>query len=734
MKLNLYKYIYQKNEIRKMEQRKTPKYVTILLKTIRIVVYLIGTFSIPFYFFNLIGLGISLVYIISFRNKWRYHGFILAFGIAFSTFFAQMGGVELTRMYPLYFVVTFGWGIMGVYFFFRIILNFIRKSRIRNNKPTKLDQFLMILRKPSKKMNFALIFGLIFLPSFLWSWVSIDFLVMFDNSPRLLWIHGPSTVNSSINFELSVQCWDRFERLSATYDGTIDFSVESYNLTDFSLISIPDVELPPNYTFTGRFWPSDKAYELQNGKDNGQHTFTMKINTEGVHYIKVTDSITENTYFSNPILVQNQSNQIYWGDIHSHSILSDGSGSAEHAYNYAQNVAHIEYYALTDHGEILTIGRNSVSKYISATDAAYDPGHFVNFYGMEYTNHKTGHYSCIFDIDVLPTDPILAYYGIDTPYDLWDVLDNFTANTGSRALALPHHTTKAAFMQDWTYLNPKYVKIAEVTSNHGDNLYEYHHPLSYRGIDGPPPKPTNGSSITEAIRMGHRISLYASSDSHDGHPGHTLSHTNTYKAFQRPLTFWWTRQDKPYPGGLTAVYSDSLTRESIFSQLENRYIFANSDHGRPILNFTINDVGVGGNSTLYVTNSLVPRIININLMQDGSPASDKLTAASVTPNWIPDWNADIEILKNGELLHTFHTTSPISSFMFNDTSEITGARYGLESCSNRDGEYYLNDYSDNPIEDPNTLNTNGVDFYIIRVVGENHRHTYIGPIWVEVHP
>ena len=102
------------------------------------------------------------------------------------------------------------------------------------------------------------------------------------------------------------------------------------------------------------------------------------------------------------------------------------------------------------------------------------------------------------------------------------------------------------------------------------------------------------------------------------------------------------------------------------------------------------------------------------------------------PNWIPDWNADIEILKNGELLHTFHTSSPVSFFTFNDTSEITGTSYGSESCINRDGEYYLNEYSDNPLEDPDSLNTDGADFYIIRVVGENKRHSYIGPIWVEI--
>ena len=46
------------------------------------------------------------------------------------------------------------------------------------------------------------------------------------------------------------------------------------------------------------------------------------------------------------------------------------------------------------------------------------------------------------------------------------------------------------------------------------------------------------------------------------------------------------------------------------------------------------------------------------------------------------------------------------------------------------GNYYINVYSDNPI-DPSILNTGGVDFYLVRVVGDNGRMAYAGPIWVE---
>ncbi len=353
----------------------------------------------------------------------------------------------------------------------------------------------------------------------------------------------------------------------------------------------------------------------------------------------------------------------------------------------------------------------------------------MTFHGLEWTNTQTGHYTCVFSGNQLLKDPVLSYLTLPTTDSLWDALDEFTDATDCRALALPHHTTQKQYTQDWTYLNPKYVKIAEVTSVHGECLFEQRHPLNYVGLIAPPPQYQNGTSIVDAFRMGYRMTLYASSDNHDGRPGHSISHTPAFVGHQRPYSLWHTRNEHPYPGGLTAVYASELTRESIFSALERQVIFATSDHGRPLLNFTIN--GVGDNSTLVVGDTSTPREIQIILAQDGAPAATMHTAASVTNNWTPDWNAQIEIIKNGELLTSIAIDQPLVNITYVDSEVVTGASYGPESCILINGEYYINRYSDNPI-DPNTLNTCGVDFYLIRVVGANGRSAYIGPIWVEV--
>ncbi|MFO7929021.1 MAG: hypothetical protein R6U35_05095 [Candidatus Humimicrobiaceae bacterium] len=75
------------------------------------------------------------------------------------------------------------------------------------------------------------------------------------------------------------------------------------------------------------------------------------------------------------------------------------------------------------------------------------------------------------------------------------------------------------------------------------------------------------------------------------------------------MTFWHARNEKPYPGGITAVYSTSLTREGIFQGLENGRIYASSDYGRPCLDITIIRIGVRDGS---------PRTLEIVFVQDGA--------------------------------------------------------------------------------------------------------------------
>jgi len=696
----------------------------------RAILFVFGIFTTFWLFFSFIGLVVGIAYFISFKESaWSRHGIILAFSAGTATLLAHV----IKSVAPLTMAIMSSITILVVYI--AIVTGFWVWKRIGRTTPFLMSKAQTMLRAFPQNIQRLLVLLLILSPVAMWWSVSIDFGVMFDNRTRLLWIHAPSTAAATESFEITVEAWDPYERLSATYKGTVQFSIESYNLSTFEQLASSSVDLPSDYTFTGQNFGSDIAYEIQDGRDNGRHVFSLTIDTPGIHYILVEDSFTGNTYYSNPVIVKDASEldtMIYWGDIHNHSELSDGTGTPAHSFYYARYIACIDFTSVTDHGEIMLFGGSRPFNVLEqATNDADDPHSFVTFHGLEWTNTRTGHYTCVFSGDQLLKDPVLSYLTLPTTESLWNALDDFTDATGCRALALPHHTTQKQYIQDWTYLNPKYVKIAEVTSVHGECLFEQRHPLNYVGLIAPPPQYQNGSSIVDAFRMGYRMTLYASSDNHDGRPGHSISHTPAFVGHQRPYSLWHTRNEHPYPGGLTAVYAHELTRDSIFSALERQVIFASSDYGRPLLNFTINGVGVGDNSTVVVGGASTSRMIQIILAQDGAPAATMHTAASVTDDWIPDWNAQVEIIKNGELLTSIAVGQPLVNITYVDSAMVAGASYGPESCILVNGEYYINRYSDNPI-DPATLNTNGIDFYLIRVVGANGRSAYIGPIWVEV--
>lgn len=692
-------------------------------KVPRAIIFLIGIISIRFFWFSFIGIMLGLLYFLILKeNAWKRNGLTLALVAGIFTFITENSTVIFAYV---------GMGIMLLLVIIFFITDYILIPKFQN------FTFTLNYSKRTRKLLMILVS---IVPIMFWSVVSINLGVLFDNETKLLWINVPSTSNSGEPFEITVEAWDNYERLSATYRGKVKFHLVSYNPISFSLISSQNADLPNDYTFTGQLIGSDAAYLIKDGKDNGKHVFSAKILTPGYHYICVEDTYTGNTYWSNPILIENnQDSMILWGDLHSHSEWSDGSGTPEHAFQYAREVALLDYYSLTDHGEHLDLfglavrGNNLFSLMKNKINLANDPGEFVVFQGAEWTtgyittfNRNYGHFTCVFSGDELPE---VSANSLITPDDLWNLLDDFTSSSNGLAIAIPHHTTRASFIQDWTHTNPEYVKLAEVASVHGESLFEPWQNMSYMGCVDPPATNIRGACINDALMMGYKMTFIANGDSHDGHPGHSLSHTEAYIGHQYPQSIWHPRNDHPYPSGLTAVYADNITREDIFDALYDQQVFANSDYGRPILYLTINGIGLDDSTTVKVPTKNSPRILKFLIAQDGSPAASKQKASSVNNDWAPDWRATVEIIKNGELLFKTYVATPLSQITYTDSKPIIGASFEDEVVK-IDGNYYINEYSNNPIN-PSELNTNGSDFYYVRVTGSNGRTSYIGPIWVE---
>ena len=89
--------------------------------------------------------------------------------------------------------------------------------------------------------------------------------------------------------------------------------------------------------------------------------------------------------------------QTYFGYMHAHSELSDGEGDADEAYAHARDVAGLDYFALTDHGEELMIWpwERKYDELMEAADDADQPGVFTALWGFEWSNPLLGHISVI---------------------------------------------------------------------------------------------------------------------------------------------------------------------------------------------------------------------------------------------------------------------------------------------------------------------------------------------------
>ncbi|TFF87511.1 MAG: hypothetical protein EU550_03125 [Promethearchaeota archaeon] len=311
--------------------------------------------------------------------------------------------------------------------------------------------------------------------------------------------------------------------------------------------------------------------------------------------------------------------------------------------------------------------------------------------------------------------PYFSTFTHKNPYELFDYISE---NTDDEFIAWTHHSLKSQFAADYGFYNESINRMIEVYSVHGssecvgsDNTF----PLP-GGLEGA------GYSVRDALKMGRKFGIMASSDTHDGRLGHPISHTDARCYNQYPYTLSGYRINHPYPGGLTGIYAPTLNRTSIFDALYMRSGYATNWIKRPYLEFRINGLTVGENdSTVYVENKSSERRIEILACADG---------VSMRSNYLSNISK-INIYRNSELWKNFTDINSPCFYRNNitDTEDMTGANY--THCEKRsDGNYYVSEKSIMPV-DPSETDTDGSDYYYIRVEDTNDGVAWIGPIWVE---
>jgi hypothetical protein len=230
---------------------------------------------------------------------------------------------------------------------------------------------------------------------------------------------------------------------------------------------------------------------------------------------------------------------VYFGYLHAHSALSDGEGDPSEAYAFAQHHGQLDFFALTDHGELLALWpwQDKWRRLVAAAEGAYQPGVFVSLWGFEWSNPLLGHINILNSKDYTGA---LAHFRLGELYDWIDARPETFAQFNHPG---DYNLLGIEFRHLLGYppVRDQIVGIETWNGNHpfDDYFYSggYHTRLSY---------------LDEANHLGWFLGALGSQDNHEQD--------------------WGVKNDFR-----TGVLARELTREGIIAAYRNRRFYATED-------------------------------------------------------------------------------------------------------------------------------------------------------------
>jgi len=291
----------------------------------------------------------------------------------------------------------------------------------------------------------------------------------------------------------------------------------------------------------------------------------------------------------------------YFGELHAHSMYSDGTGTPVGAYASGR-AAGLDFFTLTDHNMMLAPWQwDAVA---AAADAADDPGAFVAMPGYElgwWYDHLN-----IFNPPYLTRQP-------DVPQDAKATADDFEAVAASLpgAVAQFNHPTWSGGddFEDFAYRSPERDAVLNLIEiyNHGDGEAEWYEP-----------------SYVKCLDAGWHVMPTATGDTH---------------------YVDWDVEVMPYQMR-TALLASSLTREALYEAMRAHRGYATLDRNLRV-SFKVNGAVMGSivtPSARYTVSVSVTdpdslavgdKVTKLDLVSDGGAvvAAKKVSGHSVT--WAP---------------------------------------------------------------------------------------------------
>jgi hypothetical protein len=280
--------------------------------------------------------------------------------------------------------------------------------------------------------------------------------------------------------------------------------------------------------------------------------------------------------FSLSISVPAAELQVFFGNLHSHTSYSDGSGTPDEAYRFAKRRGKLDFLAITEHNhkaaETSAVERNHdsiahnprlykgmSSSLVETANRHTRPGEFVALYGQEFSTISGGNHVNIFDVDevinesAVPSkqfDRLVSWLGAHKDSQGHDAIIQFNhPKKQQRDEGIEYGADDFGTIQKWKLemgRHARLISVANGPSHDPDHELstEYHSEESYRHY----------------LNLGFKLAPTADQDTH-------------YKN--------WGLATR----SRTGVIADELTKPKLLSALRNRNVFATQDKNLRVVFF-----------------------------------------------------------------------------------------------------------------------------------------------------
>ncbi|MCK5594989.1 CehA/McbA family metallohydrolase [bacterium] len=300
------------------------------------------------------------------------------------------------------------------------------------------------------------------------------------------------------------------------------------------------------------------------GYFTARHKFVIPLPDlkAGLYRIKAIDEDTKKLIaVSNPLeIVEDGSEKpnIYWGEIHGHSEMSDGIGGFEGIFEYAGNVAAVDFAAAADHAEYFTDNQSEWMQ--DVVNSFNEPGKFCTLVGYEWAG-KQGHRNI---------------YTSDKRLKLFRGMYGQTSNIGVV----------------WKEFEGRDDIVGGSHTKHTGKFWEQHNPEVMRFLEIYGMTGSYDEIANKLLSEGAKLGFTGGGDCHEGRSCFSAED----KEGQGRINHAVNGQGF-YKCGISGALMDKLDRKSLINALRNRKTYATTG-ARILIDFSVSDIPMGSEGTI----------------------------------------------------------------------------------------------------------------------------------------